>query len=71
MAVRKCRDRNSKMPVQSAITTTNTYGLWTNIGTNSTAAAAPTKVPIARYNALDVVGPRNGLETMYTVAIAQ
>jgi len=29
------------------------------------------KVPIARYSALELVGPTNGLETMYTVAIAQ
>ena len=35
------------------------------------SAAAPSKVPAARYNALELVGPRNGLETMYTVAIAQ
>lgn len=26
---------------------------------------------MARYSALELVGPRNGLETMYTVAIAQ
>ena len=37
----------------------------------NTAAAAPIKVPMARYSALELVGPRNGLETMYTVAIAQ
>jgi hypothetical protein len=29
------------------------------------------KVPMARYNALELVGPTNGLETIYTVAIAQ
>ncbi|MNG34655.1 hypothetical protein D3C84_1211970 [compost metagenome] len=64
MAVRRCSDKNSSVPVHSAMTTTNTYGLWTNIGTKKTAAAAPSRVPTARYNALELVGPTNGLETI-------
>jgi len=57
-------DRNSKVPVHKAITTTRMYGDCTNIGTKNTAAAAPIRVPMARYSALELVGPTNGLETM-------
>ncbi|MOA14852.1 hypothetical protein D3C78_1349800 [compost metagenome] len=71
MAVRRCRDRNSKVPVHRAMATVSSTGVCTSSGTMNTAPAAPSKVPMARYSALELVGPTNGLETMYTVAMAQ
>ncbi|MNG41265.1 hypothetical protein D3C76_543010 [compost metagenome] len=43
----------------------------TSGGTRKIAPPAPSNVPTARYNALELVGPTKGLETMYTVAMAQ
>ncbi|MNO10466.1 hypothetical protein D3C81_2343580 [compost metagenome] len=43
----------------------------TSGGTRKIAPPAPSSVPTARYRALELVGPTNGLETMYTVAMAQ
>jgi hypothetical protein len=53
------------------MTTASRNGVCTNIGTTSTEAAAPSSVPAARYSALELVGATKGLETIYTVAIAQ
>ncbi|MOA43976.1 hypothetical protein D3C78_1661970 [compost metagenome] len=64
MAVRRCKDRNNRVPVHRATISTSSTGVCTNIGTSNTAPAAPTKVPMARYTALELVGPTKGLETM-------
>ncbi|MNE75341.1 hypothetical protein D3C80_1714900 [compost metagenome] len=59
------------MPVHRAIAMVSRTGVCTSNGTRKTAPAAPSKVPMARYSALELVGPTKGLETMYTVAMAQ
>ncbi|MCY1435550.1 hypothetical protein D9M71_516490 [compost metagenome] len=59
------------MPVHKATATVSSTGVCTSSGTKNTAPAAPSKVPMARYRALELVGPTNGLETIYTVAMAQ
>ncbi|KPW92372.1 hypothetical protein ALO75_200152 [Pseudomonas syringae pv. coryli] len=69
--MRKCRDRNNRVPVHSPTTMASNKGVCTNMGTSTTEAAAPARVPAALYSALELVGPTKGLETMYTVAIAQ
>ncbi|MNP56228.1 hypothetical protein D3C76_1509370 [compost metagenome] len=64
MAVRRCSDRNNKVPVHKAMATVSSKGVCTSNGTRNTAPAAPSSVPIARYSALELVGPTNGLETI-------
>jgi len=52
------------VPVHAATITLNRNGDSTNGGTISTAPAAPSAVPSARYSAFERVAPTNGFETM-------
>ncbi|MOA64129.1 hypothetical protein D3C78_1900870 [compost metagenome] len=71
LAVRRFSERNSNVPVHKAMAMLNSSGDCTSGGTRKTAPPAPSSVPKARYRALELVGPTKGLETMYTVAMAQ
>ncbi|MNF08312.1 hypothetical protein D3C80_2087030 [compost metagenome] len=64
LAVRRFSERNSKVPVHRAMAMLSSNGDCTSGDTRKTAPPAPSSVPTARYRALELVGPRNGLETM-------
>ncbi|MNF05559.1 hypothetical protein D3C80_2053170 [compost metagenome] len=63
-AVRRFSERYSNVPVHRAIATVSNNGDCTSGGTRKIAPPAPSSVPRARYRALELVGPTNGLETM-------